>query len=780
MERFTTEALEFTQVKRLIQQEATSKLGQERIMQIMPSPDRAEVERRLQETEEASAYLRLHGEFPLRGFRDITNSLQRVEHGGWLQPTELLEIVGTLAASRQARQALIKEESYLLLQEVAGQIVSFPKIERSIQDCIDEEGRVKDHASQKLRQLRRDSERLRQRIQQTLQQILQSRSMQKMLQETIVTQRYDRYVIPVKQEYRSSLDGIVHDQSASGATVFIEPAAIVALNNELRSKELEEEQEIERILKVLSAEVATIVEELRINVEALTQLDVAFAKARFAHSRRGVCPVLTTSRRIKLRQARHPLLSEDRVVPIDVEMDDEIRAILITGPNTGGKTVSLKTVGLFALMTQSGFPILAEEESVMPLYSGVYADIGDEQSIEQSLSTFSAHMTHVIHILQQIDANSLVLFDELGSGTDPTEGAALAISILERVLEIGSTMMVTTHYSECKLFADAHPAALNASVEFDLASLKPTYRLLLGVPGQSHAFYIVKRLGLPIEIVERAEQSLSSENRQLEKMIQSYTVERQQWAEKHKQAEQILQESQKLHQEIVDQWERLEQQKERLREKAKEEARQIVSHAEHEAEAVLSQLRRWIREGGTQLKEHQLIESKKRLQDAAPETAIAKKTVQMSKQENSFSSGDEVEVVHIGQKGTIIEASGEGTYLVQIGAMKMKVAQTQLRKRRVSKETRALKSTTLTRKHETVKTELDLRGKHVEEALSELDRYLDQAMLNGYQSVSIIHGKGTGVLRTHVHQYLQQHRHVRDFRLGVHGEGGSGVTIVQL
>lgn len=779
MKRFTTEALEFTQVKRLIQQEATSKLGQERIMQIMPSPDRAEVERRLQETEEASAYLRLHGAFSLRGFRDITDSLRRLEHGGWLQPTELLDIVDTLVAGRRARQALAQEEVIPLLQEVANQVTLFPDMERTILACIDEEGRVKDQASQKLRQLRQESERLRQRIQQALQQILQSRSMQKKLQEAIVTQRYDRYVIPVKQEYRSSVDGIVHDQSASGATVFIEPAAVVALNNELRTKELEVEQEVERILKDLSEKVAAIVEPLRINVQALTQLDVAFAKARFGQSRRGVCPILSTSRRIKLRQARHPLLPADRVVPIDVEMDDEIRAILITGPNTGGKTVSLKTVGLFALMTQSGFPIMAEEESVMPLYSGVYADIGDEQSIEQSLSTFSAHMTHVIQILRQIDANSLVLFDELGSGTDPTEGAALAISILEHVLEIGSTLMVTTHYSECKLFADAHPAAINASVEFDLASLQPTYRLLLGVPGQSHAFYIARRLGLPRTIVERAEQSLSSESRQLEEMIQSYTVERQKWAEKHKQAEQILQESQKLYQEIAAQWARLEQQKERLRERAKEEARQIVTRAEREAEAVLAQLRRWMREGGTQLKEHQLIESKKRLQEAAPHSSIAEKPVRVIEQ-TVFSSGDEVEVVHIGQKGTIIEASGEGSYLVQIGAMKMKVSQKQLRKRRGSKRVEPSKGTMFTRNQETVTTELDLRGKHVEEALPELDRYLDQALLNGYQSVSIIHGKGTGVLRTSVHQFLQQHRHVRDFRLGVHGEGGSGVTIVQL
>lgn len=788
MDRWTAGALEFSQIKTLIQDHATSSLGKELVRYITPTHNHGEVELRLQETAEALDYLRLKGAFPLGGFRDVRHSLERAQIGGRLNPDELLDIVSTLYAGRKANSAMRQVEretaEWPILRNLTESIMSFKEIEESILYCIDEQGMVKDQSSAALKSIRQQIDQYRRRIQQVLQQMLRSRSMQKMLQEPIVTQRFERYVIPVKQEYRTTVEGIVHDQSASGATLFIEPSAVVSLNNQLREAEIQEENEIEKVLYRLSGQVSEIAEVVKGNVDILSQLDFAFAKAHFAQNKRAICPQLATDRKLRLKKARHPLLSPDQVVPIDVELGDSYQAIIITGPNTGGKTVSLKTVGLFALMTQCGFPITAEEDSQMPIYSGVYADIGDEQSIEQSLSTFSAHMKNIIRILDRIDEKSLVLFDELGAGTDPTEGAALAMAVLEHVFSVGSSIIATTHYSELKLFAHTHSQAINASVEFDMRTLSPTYRLLIGVPGQSNAFHISERLGLSTSVIAKAKQHISIEDQQLDEMIRSFVDEKRQLEQSSQFAEQYRLESEKLYTELKEKMSEWQVEKNHLREKAREEAKQLISHAEREAEEVLKQLRLWMQEGAHSLKEHQLIETKSRLHSAVPMPQSTEVDEEIETSPIRFFPGDEVWVRHVGQKGMIVEETGDGQYLVSVGMMKMKVKQEQLKqeKRSQKKSTTPINkigSTMVKRSTEIVHAELDIRGMMVEEAVPEIDKYLDNAVLSGYRRVSIIHGKGTGALRHGVQLFLKQHHQVKGYRLGAQGEGGSGVTVVE-
>ncbi|MGA9174045.1 MAG: endonuclease MutS2, partial [Thermoactinomyces sp.] len=719
------------------------------------------------------------------GVRDIRASVRRAEMGGLLNEAECLEIASTVSAGRKVKSLMrqLEEETaeLPLLRGLTESIDSLDHLEKEILSCIDEQGIVKDQASPALRRIRQQIGDVRGQIQTTLNSMIRSSHYQKMMQDPIITQRFDRYVIPVKQEYRAQFGGIIHDQSASGATLFIEPEAVVQLNNRLRELELSEQKEVERILGFLTSKVQEEAQRLKENVAVLAELDLIAARARFGYQMKAVCPQISQDRTLRLKKARHPLIPPEEVVPIDIEMGERYQSVIVTGPNTGGKTVTLKTVGLFALMAQSGIPIPAEEESTMPVFSGVFADIGDEQSIEQSLSTFSGHLRNIIRILKRIDERSLVLFDELGAGTDPTEGAALAIAILEHVMSRGSLVIATTHYSELKLFAHTHPQAVNASVEFDVETLRPTYRLLVGVPGRSNAFSISKRLGLPEELIQVAKQHLSSEENRLEEMISALTMERKAAEEERIKAEQLHREAEALYEDLRRQLDQWEEEKAHIKEKARMEAREIVRKAQREAEEVLKELREWAKARPQEIKEHQLIEAKKRLDQAVPDWELPQKTKKGVKDTQKIDVGDEVMVLSVNQVGTVVEVLADDEFQVQIGFLKMKVRRDGLEKRASAKTVPSVKiKSTVKRSAADVKPELDLRGKMVDEAIVEIDSYLDKALLAGYKQVSLIHGKGTGALRSGVQEFLRKHRSVKSFRLGAHGEGGSGVTIVEL
>lgn len=784
MEQRVLKTLEYDKIVALLMEKATSAYGKEKASALTPFVRLDEVRTAQQGTAEAATVLRLKGSVPLGGIRDIRAAVQRARLNAMLAPMELLDIADTVAAGRRLRNFLLdlcEEQDLPLLRFQAERIEGLRELEAEIRRCVDENGDILDSASTELRQVRQEIRQLEARIREKLDQMTRSSSYQKMLMDNIVTIRGDRFVIPVKQEYRHVFGGIVHDQSASGATLFIEPEVVVSMNNKLRELRLREEREVERILYVLTEQVSGAVEALKENVDALAELDFMFAKAQLAASMKAVCPRLNDRGYLCLKKARHPLIPHEKVVPVDVELGGSYRAIVVTGPNTGGKTVSLKTIGLLSLMAMAGLHIPAEEESEAAVFSSVFADIGDEQSIEQNLSTFSSHLTNIIHILGAMDEKSLVLFDELGAGTDPTEGAALAMAIIDDVIRRGARLVATTHYSELKAYAYDRPEVINASVEFDVETLRPTYRLLIGVPGRSNAFAIAKRLGLPEEIIEKARASISEEDNQVESMIASLERNRRTAEEERQTAEALRREAEALRAQLEEERARFAEEKNKLLERAEEEARIAVQLAKEEADAVIRELRRMMAEG-VEIKEHRLIEAKKRLGDAVLELEKEKvKKPAKAVRATQVKPGDEVMVTSFGQKGTVLEKVSSDEFLVQIGIMKMKVKRDDMHVVKPSKqEQTAAAYTSVKRARNTVKMELDLRGYNVEDGIREIDRYLDEALLAGLHSVSIIHGHGTGVLRKGVHEYLRQHRNVKSFRLGGQGEGGVGATIVEL
>jgi DNA mismatch repair protein MutS2 len=782
VEHSSWNTLEYTQIKQMIKNLTVTSLGKEEIERVEPSPNFNEVEHQLQITAEAMDFLRLRGEVSLYGLEDIRNALKRVTKGSILQIEECWDIATTIHAGRQIKSAMrqLPEENAPLtyLRKSCERIASLDELEEEIKRCIGEDLEVKSTASDELRSIRQKLVSGRQRIQETLQQMLRSTRIQKMLQESLITIRNDRYVIPIKAEYRGALAGIVHDQSASGATLYVEPASVVALNNQLRTWELEESREIDKILSALSNFVAEVTEELAQNVAILGELDGLFAKAEFARLQRAMVPKLTNKGPLVLKQARHPLLDRETAVPIDLMLGKDTQAIIITGPNTGGKTVTLKTVGLLALMTQSGFPIPVLEGTMMPVYSGIFADIGDEQSIEQSLSTFSSHMTKIIRILDKIDHRSLVLFDELGAGTDPTEGAAMAVAILNHVLEKGCSIVATTHYSELKVFAHTHPHAVNASVQFDVETLRPTYKLEVGVPGESNAFSIAKRLGLSDAIIESAKEEISQEESRLEEVITSLAKAKREAEEEGTRAAQLREEAERLYEDVRKKWQLWEEEKHQLHEKARQEARSIVNKATREAEEVLTDLRAWAKERPQDIKEHKLTEARSKLEQANPGVTLVAPVETFAPETELLSVGDEVKAKSFGQKGTVVEVLTDNQYRVQVGSLKLVLKRSGLTKLKSTANT--TKPITSVRSRSFVKSEIDLRGKLVEEALLDIEKYLDDAILAGFKQIHLIHGKGTGALRKGIHAYLAKHRRVSSFRNGEYSEGGLGVTVVEL
>ena len=784
MEQRVLKTLEYDKIIALLVDKASCTYGKEKAAELTPFVQLDEVKIAQQGTQEAATVLRLKGSAPLGGIRDIRSSVQRARLNAMLAPLELLDIASTIMAGRRLKNFLLdmcQDHDLPLLQLQAERIEGLRELEMEIRRCIDENGDVLDSASVELRQVRQEIRQVESRIREKLDQMTRSSSYQKMLMENIVTIRGDRFVIPVKQEYRHVFGGIVHDQSASGATLFIEPEVIVSMNNKLRELRLREEREVERILYILTEQVSFAVEALSENVDALTELDFLFAKAQLAWSMKAVCPKLNDRGYLQMRKARHPLIPREVVVPVDVELGGEYQAIVVTGPNTGGKTVSLKTIGLLSLMAMSGLHIPAEEESEMTVFSSVFADIGDEQSIEQSLSTFSSHMTNIISILEKMDEKSLVLFDELGAGTDPTEGAALAMSIIDHVIDSGARMVATTHYSELKAYAYDRPEVINASVEFDVQTLRPTYRLLVGVPGRSNAFAIARRLGLPEAIIEVARGSISEEDNQVESMIASLERNRKSAEADRHAAASLRREAEELRRQLDEERARFAEEKNKLMERAEEEARIAVQLAKEEAETIIRELRE-MRDDGVEIKEHRLIEAKKRLGNAVLELEKEKvKKPARAVRATQIKVGDEVMVTSFGQKGTVLEKVNNDEFLVQIGIMKMKVRRDDMNvQNSITQKPQAAPYTSVNRRTASIKMDLDLRGYNVEDAIREMDQFLDDALLGGLHSVSIIHGHGTGVLRKGVHEYLRSHRNVKSFRLGGQGEGGVGATIAEL
>jgi DNA mismatch repair protein MutS2 len=783
MHQRVLKVLEFQKVKEQLNTFVSSTLGQEKVNNLIPSANFDEVLKWQDETDEAAKVFRLKGNVPLSGIFNIRPHVKRSAIGSILSPQELTQIASTIRVSRQMKrfiEDMVADQIELpILSQYVGKIIVLADLEEKIRNAIDESGEVLDSASDILRSLRQQLRANESRVREKLEGMIRSSNAQKMLSDSIVTIRNDRYVIPVKQEYRGHYGGIIHDQSSSGATLFIEPQVIVQLNNQLQEIRVKEQLEIERILAELSDFVAEFEQDLLTIVYVLAELDFMFAKARYAHKIKASKPAINQDGRITLYKARHPLIPKDEVVANDVMLGKDFTTIVITGPNTGGKTVTLKTVGLCVLMAQAGLQIPALDGSEVAIFDHVYADIGDEQSIEQSLSTFSSHMVNIVDILRRVDFNSLVLFDELGAGTDPQEGAALAISILDEVYKRGARVIATTHYPELKAYGYNRPGVVNASVEFDVETLSPTYKLLIGVPGRSNAFEISKRLGLSEHVIENARNQISADSNQIENMIASLEKSRREAENDRLEANDLLKNAEKLHKDIQNQMIAFYEQKDSMVEKAQDKAADIVEKAKSEAEYIIRELRKLRLEKNAEVKEHELIEARKRLEDATPKIKKSSQRIQAKSKAHTFTAGDEVKVLTFDQKGTLIEQASNKEWVVQIGILKMKVNEKDLEYINTPKQKEVKPVAVVKGKDFHVSLELDLRGERYENALMRVEKYIDDALLAGYPRVSIIHGKGTGALRQGVTEYLKNHRSVKRARFGDAGEGGIGVTIVE-
>ena len=740
----------------------------------------------LEETGEGKALLRVNPLFSVRGAKEIRPYLERCLRGGVLTPEELLHIRDTLKTARQIKQSVLEGKTEVPhLKEIIEGIVLPKGLEEEIARCISEEAQVADQASAELADLRRGITRLQRRIRETLDGIIRNPSHQKILQDPIVTQRSDRYVIPVKQEYRQSFPGIVHDQSASGATLFIEPMAVVNLGNELREVVLKEQREVQRILMQLSFRVEGEAELIADAHEALARVDFILAKARLSEGMNAGAPALSDKQEIKLVQARHPLLTGS-VVPLTIELGTRFDTVVITGPNTGGKTVALKTIGLLAAMAQCGLHIPAESDSRVGVFTQIFADIGDEQSVEQSLSTFSGHMKNIVEIVQKADRRSLILLDEVGAGTDPTEGAALAMAIIAELHERGAQIVATTHYGALKNFAYNTPRVENASVEFDSETLRPTYRLLIGIPGKSNAFYIAGRLGLTEAVLGRAKTFVTEREMQVSDLIENLEDTQREIDFEKRRAREERQTIERESLGLKEKSQQLEEEYQELMAKAKDQAIELVREARREAERLIDELKQALKE---ERKDQQSIErARQGLHKLSGKVGVNDSPSRGSGGVNSeeIKLGQMVYMTKLRQKAQVLKLPNDnGEILVQAGVIKLNVPISEIRLVKEEKEKQPTRSAgghgrLGMSKAETVRSEIDLRGMMVEEASYELDKYLDNAVLTGIGQVYVIHGKGTGALRSGIQDFLRGHHHVKSFRLGQHGEGDLGVTVVEL
>ncbi len=788
--------LEFNKVIEKLAEKAASEAGKEKCRQLRPSTNLFEIERWQQETDEALRYLLIKNTPSFGGLHDIRSAIGRTAIGGILGMKELLDVAESLYVVQKIK-AYGKRENNLTgsfenLDPMFAGLQPVREVEDEVRRCILSEEEMSDNASTKLHNLRREIHIQQERVRSQLQNMIHSSTYKAMLQDQVVTMRGGRFCLPVKSEYKSSVNGMVHDQSASGSTLFIEPLSVVQTNNKITELMVQEQEEVQRILRELSQLVHQHHEELMANFELLTELDFIFARGRLALELNAVKPLMNEQGIIELKQARHPLLNPKKVVPITLRLGGDFTSLVIKGPNTGGKTVTLKTLGLLSLMGQAGLHIPTADRPKLSVLDHVFADIGDEQSIEQSLSTFSSHMVNIVEILEQVTPWSLVLFDELGAGTDPTEGAALAQAILENLRQRRILTAATTHYSELKVYALSTERVENASCEFDVDTLRPTYRLLIGVPGKSNAFAISSRLGLTDEIIHEAKELLESNDVKFEDLMSDMELRRRQIEEEQGRIQALRQELAVLQEEARTAKAKLEHQKERILEKAQQEARETLRQAKEEADQTIARMNKLIQLGETvdmralekervHLRE-KVNEAEERLYrpDAAPRKALDIK---------QLVPGVKVKLTGFDQEYSVLtRPDNRGNITVQAGIMKMQIKPEEIErilldpedKPRKEKSKASVISAGSFAKAQTIHLEVDLRGMLTDEGISVLDKYLDDAYLAGMPQIRVIHGKGTGAMRKAVHQYLRKAAHVTSYRLGTLGEGDTGVTVVEI
>ncbi len=789
MDRRAISALEYTKIIDLLVGKASSSMGKDACRRLKPLTDLQRIESMQLQTSHALSRLFQKGSISFGSVKDVRGSLKRLEVGSALSVMELLDICALLENTGRVKsygRPSRDDAAPDCLSALFDSLEPLFPLSSEIRRCILSPEEISDDASPKLRQVRRELKNTNDRIHTQLHSIVNG-SARTYLQDSLITMRSGRYCLPVKAEYKNQVPGMIHDQSSTGATLFIEPMAIVKLNNDIRELEIREQQEIEAVLATLSEQAAASQEEIETDLTVMAELDFIFARASLAMDQNATAPIFNEEKRISLRKARHPLIPQKKAVPIDVRLGDDFDLLIVTGPNTGGKTVSMKTVGLLTLMGQSGLHIPAADRSELSVFEEVYADIGDEQSIEQSLSTFSSHMTNVVSFIEKADPQSLVLFDELGAGTDPTEGAALAIAILSHLHERGIRTMATTHYSELKVYALSTPGVENASCEFDVETLRPTYRLLIGVPGKSNAFAISSKLGLPDFLIEKARQQIGAQDESLEDVISDLEEKRITIERERTQIEQYKQEISRLKAKLDEKLEKQEKQKEKILQNANEEARKILQDAKDYADQSIKLYHKFQKNHvdlSAVEKERQRLRKK---MDQVEDKMVQKKDTQPKKKlkPSELHLGDSVRVLSMNLKGTVSSLpDGKGNLFVQMGILRSQVNISDLELLDEPVITGPAMSRTGTGKIKVSKsagisTELQLLGKTVDEAIALLDKYLDDAYLAHLSQVRIVHGKGTGALRKGVHDYLKRQKHVKSYRLGGMGEGDSGVTIVE-
>ena len=781
--------LELDKVLALLADQASSQAAKERCMALRPLDDADEIRRKLEETSAACACITVKGSPGFGGLYDVGASVDRAYRGGCLSPEELLRIAAVLKSARQTKSYAegegksVQEPS--VLDIYFQQLTTNKYLEERIFNSILSKDEIADAASSELASIRRKIRQQSSKIRESLQKIITSPAYAKILQEPIVTIRSDRFVVPVKAECKGQLPGLVHDVSSSGSTYFIEPMSAVNGNNELRELFMAERKEIERILAELSAEAADHREQIKLAYDVLLDLECVFARGRLSFAMKAICPEVRTDGQLNLIRARHPLITGKTVVPISVRLGSDFDTLIITGPNTGGKTVTLKTIGLLTLMAECGLHIPADDGSAINVYEHVFADIGDEQSIEQSLSTFSSHTKNIVEILKVCDRDSLILFDELCAGTDPAEGAALAIAIIEFCRKCGAGVAATTHYAELKLYAMRTQGVMNASCEFNVETLQPTYRLLIGVPGKSNAFAISRRLGLDDAILEQARSLVSQNDVNFEDVLSQLDQQRQEMEKAKEEAERLRRETEKQKEKSDEYYAQIKLEKEKAAQQARKEAQYIIDDARRAADAVyeeLKQLRKQAKNGafvpGSNEKQAQL---RRNLNEAESRMQPQREEKQRPEPTRAIRIGDTVELLKLGTKATVLAINKDGSYQLRAGILQVTAKPEEVyllenetqnaAKKVIAGKVRELKAA--------AQPELDIRGMAVDEALPVLDNFLDAAYMGNLPNARIIHGKGTGVLRAAVQDELRRCKYVKSFRLGVYGEGESGVTIVE-
>ena len=782
MNEKTLKKLEYDKIIGFLSAECSSPLGREKAEKLQPHRDKVIVEGWQRETTEARNVLIYLPNFGLGPVKDIRDSVALAKKNGILDGTHLRDIMVTSKSGKRLKTTLSQtKEDYPIIKGLAGRIVFINSLESAIEEAIGEDGEVLDSASSELADIRRKIRRTNDRIREKLDNLLKNSNQNQYLQENIITIRNDRYVVPVKQEYRNQVPGLVHDQSASGATLFIEPMSVLDLNNDLRKLRSEEEAEVHRILTRLSGLVGANAAELKANLEIMAELDFIFAKGKLSLKMNGFEPILNESGEIHLKKARHPLLGE-KAVPIDLDMDSDLRGIIVTGPNTGGKTVTLKIAGLFVLMAQSGLHLPTSDRSSVSVFRGVYADIGDEQSIEQSLSTFSSHMVNIVDILSKAGRNNLVLLDELGAGTDPVEGAALAMAIIDTLMAKGVKAIVTTHYSELKAYAYNNPGLANASVEFDVDTLRPTYRLLMGIPGRSNAFDIALSLGVDKNVVLKADEYMSKEQKEVHDFLANLEEGRARTEKAKREAEELKAKLEAVERDMARREKELKEKEATLIRKAEERADRLVREKRREADEALREIKSMLSEVSAKEREKVMTvvkAKKKKIEDLASKP---EETVYGGEKLKKVEKGDEVYIPRLNKNAVVLDIVSKNEVLIQAGIMKVTMRLSELRAVTNKKEDQSntYQSHMKAAKARTVKNEVSLRGMTADEAEVELSKFLDDACLANLEEIKIIHGLGTGVLKKMVYDFLKKDHRVKEQRLGGYYEGGAGVTIAKL